>query len=336
VFIIKASFYLIKKSNFFSFPTEIKRNNFPLKMVMSSSTVSAVPTLDNNNNNNNKQTDAVDQSFETVEDDDMESLLPQMTGTAITKSNYDNNNNNNNNHANRRNGDDDDNDDEDDDGVAPCSTPLEIHMNSTLKNESGNEEGSSTTNDVRESYFGGWTRPYNVGNMSILFPEYFYSSDGWGVLGPHWFGPVCVWLILAGASHLCIRSIYKHQLGTVSVLICYLFMAVATFRLTDVSLRDPGIVLDKQIPGHVDPSQVNQYRFCDRCAVWQPPDGIHCPECNVCVAGYDHHCVWMGTCIGKKNYRQFVLFNMTWLYYLGYLFFWILTFGPLIMGSTKA
>lgn len=44
------------------------------------------------------------------------------------------------------------------------------------------------------------------------------------------------------------------------------------------------------------------YRFRDQCQVWQPPDGVHCPECNVCVAGYNHHCVWMGTCIGKKNY----------------------------------
>jgi palmitoyltransferase ZDHHC9/14/18 len=71
-----------------------------------------------------------------------------------------------------------------------------------------------------------------------------------------------------------------------------------------------GICLDREIPGHETPERASQYRFCDRCKVWQPPDGVHCPECNVCIKGYDHHCVWMGTCIGKRNYRQFVLFNM--------------------------
>ncbi len=200
----------------------------------------------------------------------------------------------------------------------PLSTPLEIHMHDHVDGEG-------------KSYLWGLIRPYQVGNMTILFPEYFHSS-GWGVVGPHSFGPACVWLIIVGSSHLCIQSVYRHELGIGSVIICYLFMALSTYRLTDVSLRDPGICLDKDIPATVvGTDRAGQYRFCDRCQCWQPPDGIHCPECEVCVAGYDHHCVWMGTCIGKKNYRQFVLFNMSWLYYVGYAFFWLLTFGPLIM-----
>jgi hypothetical protein len=77
-----------------------------------------------------------------------------------------------------------------------------------------------------------------VGNMRILFPEYFHSS-GWGVLGPHSFGPVCVWLILLGATHGCIKGINKHGLGIYSVIICYIFLGLSTYRLTDVSYRDP-------------------------------------------------------------------------------------------------
>ncbi|KAG7343009.1 DHHC palmitoyltransferase [Nitzschia inconspicua] len=240
------------------------------------------------------------QSFETIGEDgdyDMESLLPSnvpnMNGSAIDKGlpNPD---------------------------TTSSMTPLEIHMQTNIEN------------DNSASFCCGQIKPYILGNVQIIFPEFFHTS-GWGVLGPHWFGPACVWLILVGASHLCIKAIYRRNLGVGSIVICYLFLALCTYRLSDVSLRDPGIVLDKEIPAHVPPDRVNQYRFCDRCQVWQPPDGVHCPECNVCVAGYDHHCVWMGTCIGKRNYRQFVLFNMSWLYYIIYLFFWILTFGPLFV-----
>ena len=52
--------------------------------------------------------------------------------------------------------------------------------------------------------------------------------------------------------------------------------------------------------------------------MYQPPGAMHCPDCNVCVEGYDHHCPWMGICIGKRNYKKFMTFNITWLTYLIY------------------
>jgi DHHC palmitoyltransferase len=214
-------------------------------------------------------------------------------------------------------------------GCIGC-TPLEIHMREEGHHEGDTATGRGSGRRTSSHPFGRWIRPYSVGNMNILFPEYFHSS-GWGVVGPHFFGPVCVWFILLGASHLCVRAVYRHGLGTPSLVVCYLFLALSTYRLTDVSLRDPGICLDREIPSHVTPEQADRYRFCDRCRCWQPPDGIHCPECNVCVAGYDHHCVWMGTCIGKRNYRQFVLFNVSWLYYVGYAVLWLATIGPFVM-----
>lgn len=178
------------------------------------------------------------------------------------------------------------------------------------------------------SYLGGFIKPKKIGNMQVLFPEYLGTS-GWGVLGPQWFGPACVWLILVVASHFCINR--AGTLGVASVVLCYIFFGASTYFLTDVSLRDPGICMHKEIPETIPSSERSQWRWCDFCQGYQPPGGAHCPDCNVCIAGYDHHCVWMGTCIGKKNYRQFVRFNVSWLYYLAYVFFWLITFGPLML-----
>ena len=34
----------------------------------------------------------------------------------------------------------------------------------------------------------------------------------------------------------------------------------------------------------------------------------HCNICDYCIEKFDHHCPWIGTCIGKKNYFFFMLY----------------------------
>ncbi|PKU64503.1 protein S-acyltransferase 10 isoform X1 [Dendrobium catenatum] len=44
---------------------------------------------------------------------------------------------------------------------------------------------------------------------------------------------------------------------------------------------------------------------CLYCNLIQPPRAKHCHDCNKCVLQFDHHCVWLGTCIGKGNHCRF-------------------------------
>jgi hypothetical protein len=48
--------------------------------------------------------------------------------------------------------------------------------------------------------------------------------------------------------------------------------------------------------------------YCLTCCIVRPPRAFHCSTCDVCVEAQDHHCPWMGTCIGQRNLRYFISF----------------------------
>ena len=50
----------------------------------------------------------------------------------------------------------------------------------------------------------------------------------------------------------------------------------------------------------------DQYEFyCDKCEGHVVPFTKHCHRCNRCCKDFDHHCIWLNTCIGFNNYKHF-------------------------------
>mmetsp|Transcript_5863 Transcript_5863/g.8517 ORF Transcript_5863/g.8517 Transcript_5863/m.8517 type:complete len:280 (-) Transcript_5863:1848-2687(-) len=211
--------------------------------------------------------------------------------------------------------------------------PLEIDQNGKAIESSDDEEDDDLEAllgenvEGRAQTRGGVKRrccsSKRVGNVMIICPG-IHRRTGCGIVGPHWVGPIVVLLLISWASEFFVRR--AMHLGPISTSICVIFMISSIYNLFDTSFRDPGIVIGKPATNE----DISEHRWCDFCNVYQPPDGAHCPDCNVCVSGYDHHCVWMGVCIGKGNMKPFLRFNLSWLLYLLYCIIWISILGPIM------
>lgn len=131
---------------------------------------------------------------------------------------------------------------------------------------------------------------------------------------------------------------FPHHLGIFIMAIAIIFTVYDLFVLLLTSGRDPGIIPRNTHPPEGDEdydastspadwamgptprlrlprtkdTMVNgiavKMKFCDTCLLYRPPRCSHCSICNNCVERFDHHCPWVGQCIGQRNYRYFFMF----------------------------
>lgn len=126
----------------------------------------------------------------------------------------------------------------------------------------------------------------------------------------------------------------KHM-STALIAITALVHLFATFLLLALAFVDPGIlkknleqfeyadfqripVADEFLTGELRfhdrsyqfPIKSHQLKvkFCRTCMIYRPPRTVHCFDCNACVERFDHHCPWIGNCVGKRNYKIFLPF----------------------------
>lgn len=63
---------------------------------------------------------------------------------------------------------------------------------------------------------------------------------------------------------------------------------------------DPMVLEDND-----DLDELDEVLHCRLCDSHVGLDSKHCWECGKCVANFDHHCPWLNTCIGTRNYGGF-------------------------------
>ena len=93
--------------------------------------------------------------------------------------------------------------------------------------------------------------------------------------------------------------------------LCYLVISALIFLLYGyLSFSDPGIMISNEYKDLLDVVEKGEdlENFCPFCLVKKNYKNTHCLICQKCIDEFDHHCFWVGNCIGKNNYSFFFIF----------------------------
>ena len=139
-----------------------------------------------------------------------------------------------------------------------------------------------------------------------------------GVSGEKYYNIILIIIIITFPYILLISIIIKNK-NNISIIfpliISSIFYLSQIISIIICGFSDPGILhkqernynyrQKKYYIKYVINGHLYELNYCHSCHLFRPPRASHCYLCDNCVLRFDHHCKWIGQCIGQKNYGAF-------------------------------
>ena len=120
-------------------------------------------------------------------------------------------------------------------------------------------------------------------------------------------------------AHMGLRSDTRSIINTAASAVGILLYLLLNWSYTTAVFTPPGSPTSARtgyssLPTHEATAtsftvkSTGETRFCKKCQARKPDRAHHCSTCNRCVLKMDHHCPWLATCVGLRNYKAFLLF----------------------------
>lgn len=129
---------------------------------------------------------------------------------------------------------------------------------------------------------------------------------------------------LAGESQKILTPYVSYGVTIATCLLCvtlYLFTGITDPGYMPIcpegrfnSELKAGIIVPYRV-GNLEGTAV----YCTTCNIFRPPGTSHCDDCGHCIVYFDHHCPWVGTDVGIRNYGYFVCSMLGILIYCGWI-----------------
>ena len=144
-----------------------------------------------------------------------------------------------------------------------------------------------------------------LGNTYSFFGDIY--GDPKIIIGPHWPLYVIVTALFT-AFTIFIYSTFGNYINFFLKMIGIFIYLIFLISYTYTATINPGF--PKHDIDSITGEPRKKFYYCNVCKIWANLEKktMHCPECNICVEGNDHHCPWTGKCIGRRNHCSFIIF----------------------------
>ena len=141
----------------------------------------------------------------------------------------------------------------------------------------------------------------------------------WGIIGTFLLILIPCTVFVVFVAFPLYEELKGNAGGTVLLVISFILPCISMSSLFCSGCMDPGIIPRAPAPvgntDHISRTrnvEVNGHmvlvRYNETCNFYQPPRAHHCSVLNDCIERFDHYCPWVGTTIGKRNYRFYLIF----------------------------